>query len=85
MLFAAEMIGLKNTDHLFASEKDKHVREILINTRNPKLVYEDVTTRIHKEAPPVQIYGAGFPCQTFSTMGQQMGRCDARGMIITTS
>lgn len=83
LVVAARLIGLP-VDHVFSSEVDPATRSILLENHAPRLCYKDVTKRNHAEAPAVTIYGAGAPCQPFSTQGLREGALDlkGRGLII---
>lgn len=69
-------------DYKFASEIDPRLREYLRHTTRPDVVYDDLTKRDLNDMPAVDLYVAGFPCQTFSLLGKQKGFGDTRGIII---
>lgn len=66
----------------FASEIDPKLREYIRRATNPEVIYNDLTNRPVHKMEAVDIYVAGFPCQTFSTCGTRKGFDDARGTII---
>jgi site-specific DNA-cytosine methylase len=66
----------------FASDIDAGIREVLRHTTKPEQLYEDVTRRDAYTLPHVDVYVAGFPCQSFSSLGQQAGTGDPRGRIV---
>lgn len=70
--------------YCFASERNKYLCNNLKNVEGvrPDVVYNDMTTRDHKEAPAVDMYIAGSPCQSFSTTGKRAGLEDTRGIVI---
>jgi len=68
--------------HVFACEKDKFARKSIEANYNPEILYEDITTRNHKELPDIDLYVCGFPCQSFSLAGKQKGMDDPRGLIM---
>ena len=44
--------------------------------------YGDLMKINPNDLPDFDLMIAGFPCQTFSVMGQRKGMCDKRGQII---
>lgn len=70
--------------YCFASERDRYLCNNLqrVDGVRPEVVYNDVTTRDHQEAPAVDMYIAGSPCQSFSTTGKRTGLKDTRGIVI---
>ena len=48
----------------------------------PEMVRSDVTTFKAQDWPDVDIFHAGFPCQTFSSAGKCLGDDDVRGQIV---
>ncbi len=68
--------------HVFACEKDKFARKSIEANYKPEKMYEDITSRNHKELPDIDLYVCGFPCQSFSKAGKQKGMDDPRGLII---
>jgi DNA (cytosine-5)-methyltransferase 1 len=68
-------------EYKFASEIDPVLRCYLKDTVPVETVYEDICLRDNSTAPAVDIYIAGFPCQTFSSLGKRQGMNDPRGLI----
>lgn len=51
----------------FASDIDPFAREVIERLHNaPKQIFPDITARNPMDAPYVDVYVAGFPCQAFS-------------------
>ena len=71
-----------NIDYRFASDISPRIREYLQHTTNPAVVYDDLTTRDNDAAEAVDLYVAGFPCQSFSCNGKRAGFEDERGLLI---
>jgi DNA (cytosine-5)-methyltransferase 1 len=65
----------------FACEIDKFARETYEMNYDPEFFYEDLTTLDYTTLPEVDLFVAGFPCQTFSTAGKRRGTKDPRGTI----
>jgi len=78
----SELIGtMVDIDHKFSCDNDPNVREMISVNFSPQIIYEDVFTRDQDDVPEVDIYTAGFPCQTFSTAGKRDGFGDDRGIV----
>ena len=79
---ALKLLNVK-LNHIFSSDIDKFCIQFIKQNYNPKIIYNDITKRNHKEVPYIDIYVAGFPCQAFSSQsaGKRKGFDDARGTI----
>jgi len=67
--------------HLWSSDIDPMVRKSILGNYNPNILYENICERNHKTLPKIDLYFAGFPCQSFSTLGKRKGLNDERGNI----
>ena len=76
---AIEMLGLSSyAEDKFCSEIDPSARAVLEHNFTSKMFYDDMTTRDHKKLPKVTLYGAGFPCTSYSAEGAGAGLgCDS--------
>lgn len=78
-------IALKNLGvdfkSMFACDYDKYAKKSYLANHTTENFYDDITTRNHKEAPYVDLYVAGFPCQAFSMAGKRKGFDDTRGTL----
>jgi DNA (cytosine-5)-methyltransferase 1 len=68
--------------HKWSCEIDKFARKSIMANHPPEIMYEDITERDHSQLPDVDFYICGFPCQSFSLMGKQLGTKDPRGNIM---
>ena len=71
-LIALDLLG-QEYDHLFSSEIDRNCIKFIKRNFPPKVIYNDLKSRDIDEVPSVDLYIAGFPCQTFSTLGLREG------------
>jgi DNA-cytosine methyltransferase len=82
VLMALKAAGVNYT-HLFASDKDPSVREVLrYNFGDQFTLYDDAQDRRIQSMPKVDVYHAGFPCQPFSMAGKHGGLDDPRGTVV---
>jgi DNA (cytosine-5)-methyltransferase 1 len=77
-------LKLLNIEHeqVFACDIDKYARksyEAIHGT--PQTFYDDITKRDHSDIPQLDLYVAGFPCQSFSMAGKRKGFDDVRGTL----
>ena len=72
---------------MFSCDADKDCQMVLLENHRPRIFYPDVAMRAHDEAPAVDWYGAGFPCQPYSAAGLGLGIHDAqsRGVLVAHS
>ena len=78
---AMESLRVQHTN-VFASDINRDVRAVLSANFDIHQVFEDCTSH---DAPPVDIYTAGFPCQPYSNQGRNKGKNDRRGSPIVKS
>jgi DNA (cytosine-5)-methyltransferase 1 len=79
-LHALDLLGIKY-EYLFGSDICKFARQSAQANHDCKKMYTDIYDRDHNELPKVDLYIAGFPCQTFSSLGKRNGFADPRGTI----
>ena len=71
-----------NYESVFACEIDKFARKSYKAIHpKPETFYNDITQRNHAEVEQLDLYIAGFPCQTFSLAGSRKGFDDVRGTL----
>lgn len=76
-LVALKLLGV-DVDHKFACDNDTNVKQSVMGNFKPKLYFDDIMKRDHSKLPHVDIYVAGFPCQTFSMLGKRAGFKDPK-------
>ena len=75
-------------DIAFCSEVDDSKRSILSvmhEVAKVGVMYGDITARDNTDAPPVDIFVSGAPCQAFSAAGKSNGVLESRGLVILHS
>jgi len=77
---ALKYLGI-DFESVFACEIDKYARQSFEQLHKPNTFYNDITTRNHKEVEQLDLYVAGFPCQSFSMAGKRKGFEEARGTL----
>tara|TARA_R110002012_G_scaffold12560_3_gene55747 strand:+ start:1547 stop:2614 length:1068 start_codon:yes stop_codon:yes gene_type:complete len=68
-------------ENIFACDINKYAKQSFLLLNNPSKFYDDITTRDYKEVPQLDLYVAGFPCQSFSLAGKRGGFDDVRGTL----
>ena len=77
---ALKYLGLEYRN-VFACDVDKYAKQSYLELHDPETFYNDITTRNHSEVEQLDLYVAGFPCQSFSTAGQRKGFDETRGTL----
>jgi DNA (cytosine-5)-methyltransferase 1 len=67
--------------NVFACDIDKYAKQSFLELNSPDLFYDDITKRDYKEVTQLDLYVAGFPCQSFSIAGQRKGFNETRGTL----
>ena len=73
-------LGIRH-HNVFACDIDKYAEKSFLELNKPDKFYKDITTRNYKEVPQLDLYVAGFPCQSFSMAGQRKGFNETRGTL----
>jgi DNA (cytosine-5)-methyltransferase 1 len=68
-------------EHVFSCEIDKYCIKTLKANYDIPLIFDDISKRNIEDVPDIDIYVAGFPCQSFSQAGMRKGLDDTRGTI----
>jgi len=79
---ALKYLGI-NFDSIFACDIDKYARQSFEQLHKSKTFYNDITARNHKEVEQLDLYVAGFPCQSFSVSGKRKGFEETRGTLFS--
>ncbi|KAI9094141.1 S-adenosyl-L-methionine-dependent methyltransferase [Phlyctochytrium arcticum] len=64
-IVALQQLGVEYS-HEWSCEIDAKCRKMIQSNHSPKRLFEDITTRDHSQLPEIDVYVAGFPCQSFS-------------------
>ena len=75
-------------DTAFCSEVDDDKKRLLgiMHEGSPiRVMYNDIAERDNSEAPEVDLFVSGAPCQAFSSAGKRLGAGEARGLVILHS
>lgn len=64
---ALRSLGVSFT-HEFSSDIDRGVRRNIEANYEPRVLFSDITQRDIADVPDIDLYVAGFPCQSFSHM-----------------
>ena len=75
-------------DTAFCSEVDddkKRMLAIMHESSPIRIMYNDIAERDNSEAPEVDIFVSGAPCQAFSSAGKRLGAAESRGLVILHS
>ena len=82
-VWALLKLGVNKFDHVFACDINRWSKKFIMANDPPKVWLDDVlAVDHHEQAPYVDVYVAGFPCQPFSAAGTNLGTKDARGKVI---
>eukprot|EP00437_Effrenium_voratum_P033962 CAMPEP_0181476626 /NCGR_PEP_ID=MMETSP1110-20121109/41802_1 /TAXON_ID=174948 /ORGANISM="Symbiodinium sp., Strain CCMP421" /LENGTH=388 /DNA_ID=CAMNT_0023601911 /DNA_START=53 /DNA_END=1219 /DNA_ORIENTATION=+ len=70
-------------EHMFSCDIDAKVKQQVLANWAPQVWFDDLMTRNNqaKTTPSVDLYVAGFPCQSFSNAGLGRGFNDKRGEV----
>jgi len=80
---ALKRLGIEH-QVLFACDIDKYARTSYEALHKPQQMFEDITTR-PTDFPQLDLYVAGFPCQSFSIAGKRKGfECPTNGTLFYT-
>ena len=80
---ALKRLGIEH-QVLFGCDIDKYARTSYEALHKPQQMFEDITTR-PTDFPQLDLYVAGFPCQSFSIAGKRKGfECPTNGTLFHT-
>ena len=82
---AIKNLGVQYT-HEFSCDNDKSSKDFIQQNFPPKVFFDEIKDRdfaaYETTVKDLDLYIAGFPCQSFSSAGFQRGLQDDRGKII---
>tara|TARA_Y100000310_G_scaffold334438_1_gene414210 strand:- start:1013 stop:2029 length:1017 start_codon:yes stop_codon:yes gene_type:complete len=76
-IHALQLLNIQ-VNHKFSCDNDPEVIKSIQENYNPEVIYTDIMTRDHTKLPHVDLYIAGFPCQSFSLLGKRHGFNDPK-------
>lgn len=83
-VFAAEQAGLK-IDQVYYSEICPHANQVFQKHYPNAINLGDVRNIDLAKLPPIDLFIAGFPCQSFSSIGEMQGfDCENGGLALLT-
>ena len=68
--------------HVFSSEINEHALSYIRANTQPETLYRDITERNVQDTPHVNLYIAGFPCQSYSRLNQKQKEEDPRKQVV---
>lgn len=77
---ALDNLGISYS-HEFSSDICIHVVKSIRANYDPKIIFNDILRRDISTVPDIDLYVAGFPCQSFSSAGDRKGFGDKRGTV----
>jgi len=77
---ALKYLGIEHRN-IFACDIDKYARQSYNALHDPETMFEDITKRNHQDIENLDLYVAGFPCQSFSMSGNRKGFDETRGTL----
>jgi DNA (cytosine-5)-methyltransferase 1 len=80
VLHALRKLGVPY-DHAWSADIDKDAIAHIKEYHAPRRMFGDITQRDVADLPAIDLYVAGFPCQSFSAAGRRGGFDDPRGTV----
>lgn len=74
-LHALKKLGVK-VNHIFASDSNKHCKNLILQSSAPRFFYDDVAKRKPQDMQACDFFMFGAPCQPFSVSGKGLGTQD---------
>ena len=80
---AARDVLFNDISHEFANDNNRSVRKFIQHFMPPRIMQCDIFTRNLLDLKErLSLYSAGFPCDTFTKNGKQLGLRDLRGQVL---
>ena len=76
-IYALKMLNV-NVKHIWSCDNDPDIKNQILNTLQPENYYDDMFNRDVAKLPPIDIYIAGIPCQSWSGLNTKRQGFDVK-------
>jgi len=79
-LLALRLLGVE-VDHVWSCDSSEHIKRRVLRDNPPQNWYDDMVGRDHSNLPDIDLYVCGFPCPSWSVLGQRNGFEAKQGQV----